>query len=351
MDEPTPPAAPSSLTTAPTAAEAAPAVSRLELKARLLVGLMVLLLLGSALFLLYARGAFERTQELVLIADDSEGVSVGSDLSFSGFPIGRVRRIALADDGSVRIIVDVPVADARWLRTTSVFVLTRGLVGGTSLRAYSGVLDDPPLPPGAERRVLFGDATAEIPRLVASARDLVANLTALTAPDAALAQGLAEVRTMAQRLNGPGGALGVALGDAAQAQRLVARLDGAIARGDALLARVDGVVAKADRQVLGPDGMLARADGQILGPDGLLQDLKGSVTELQGLLADTRASLQKVNGVLDEAQGIAGNVRTATVDLDQLRAEVETSLRRVDQLIGDVNRRWPFARDTELKLP
>jgi phospholipid/cholesterol/gamma-HCH transport system substrate-binding protein len=335
----------------PVAPVADSTVPGLEFKARLLVAFMGLLLAGSVLFLLFARGAFDRTQELVLIADDSEGVSVGTDLSFSGFPIGRVRRIALAPDGSVRIIVDVPVADARWLRESSVFVLTRSLVGGTSLRAYSGVLDDPPLPPGAERRVLFGDATAEIPQLVASVRSLLANLTAITASDSALVQSLAEVRTLTQRLNGPGGALGVALGDAEQAQKLVGRLDGALARSDALLTRLDGTVARADQQLLGPDGVLGRADRQILGPEGVLNDVKGSVAELQGLLADTRASLQKVNGVLDEAQGIAVNVRGATVDLDQLRGEVDASLRRVDQLIGDVNRRWPFARDTELKLP
>lgn len=317
--------------------DAAPPVPNLEFKATLLVLTMVLLLAGSALYLMYARGVFERTQELVLIADNAEGISVGSDLSFSGFPIGRVRRIALADDGSVRIIVDVPEDDARWLRTSSVFVLTRSLVGGTSLRAYSGVLDDPPLPAGAERRVLFGDATAEIPQLVSSVRELLANLNTLTAADAPLAASLAEVRTLLQRLNGPGGALGVVLGDAAQAQRLLSGLDGVMARSDALLVRLDGVVASADRQVLGPDGVL--------------RDVQGAVAELQALLADTRASLQKVNGVLDEAQGIAGNVRGATTDLDALRAEVETSLRRVDRLIGDVSRRWPFAADTELKLP
>jgi len=328
-----PPPAPTALTPEDTP----PPVPNLELKATLLLLAMVLLLAGSALYLMYARGAFESTQELVLIADDSEGVNVGTDLSFSGFPIGRVRRIALAEDGSVRIIVDVPEGDARWLRTSSVFVLTRSLVGGTALRAYSGVLDDPPLPAGAERRVLFGDATAEIPQLVSSVRDLLANLNTLTAPDAALAESLAEVRTLLQRLNGPGGALGVVLGDADQARRLVGGMDGVMARADALLARVDGVVASADRQVLGPQGVV--------------RDVQSAVAELQALLADTRASLQKVNGVLDEAQGIAGNVRGATVDLDALRAEVETSLRRVDRLIGDVSRRWPFARDTELKLP
>jgi len=78
--------------------EAAP-VRNAEFKAALLLVLMVLLVAGSALYLMYARGAFESTQTLVLQADDSEGVTVGMDVTFAGFPIGRVRRIELGKDG------------------------------------------------------------------------------------------------------------------------------------------------------------------------------------------------------------------------------------------------------------
>ena len=41
----------------------------------------------------------------------------------------------------------------------------------------------------------------------------------------------------------------------------------------------------------------------------------------------------------------------ASTDLGVLRAEVEASLRHVDYLITELNRKWPFARDSELKLP
>ena len=189
----------------------------LERRAGLLLVLLVLLLAGSGLYLLYARGAFEASQRLVLVADDSEGVLVGMDLTFSGFPIGRVRRIELTDQGNARILVDVPQKDAHWLRSSSVFTLSRGLVGNTNLRAYSGILSDPPLPDGAERRVLAGDASAEIPRLVAAAKDLVANLASLTRPDGALAGTLANLNTTTTRLNGPQGALGLLLGGSAAA--------------------------------------------------------------------------------------------------------------------------------------
>ena len=76
------------------------------------------------------------------------------------------------------------------------------------------MLDDPPLPDGAERTVLRGDATAEIPRLMAGARDLVDNLTAHDrSATSALAGTLANVQTTTETLNGPRGALGVLLGD------------------------------------------------------------------------------------------------------------------------------------------
>ena len=49
---------------------------RLEFRAAMLVVAVLLLIAVSAGYLLYARGVFERTQTLVLIADDSEGVAV-----------------------------------------------------------------------------------------------------------------------------------------------------------------------------------------------------------------------------------------------------------------------------------
>ena len=317
----------------PPAPEALRPVAHLELKAAALLLFTLALIVGSVMYLLYARGAFEPTQTLVLVADDSEGVVVGMDMTFSGFPIGRVRRIELADEGNARIVVDVARKDAHWLRVSSVFTLVRSMVGGTAIRAYSGLLNDDPLPDGAVRPVLRGDATSEIPQLMASARELLGNLNALTAQDAALASSLAQVRTLTERLNAPGGALQVLMGNAQDAGKVLAALD----RTNALLTRIDGLAAKTDTQ--------------LYGPGGLMPQVQASVAQLGGLLADTRATLKKVDAVLAEAQAVGANVREGTADLGALRAEVESNLRKIDQLVGDIQRKWPFARDTEIKLP
>lgn len=320
MDEPLPPA---------------PPPERLERRAALLLLLLGALVLASVAFVLYARGAFEATQRVVLVADDSEGVVVGMDLTFSGFPIGRVRRTELASDGSVRILVDVPVKDAHWLRTSSIFTITRNLVGGTAIKAYTGIPTDPPLPAGAERKLLSGDAAAEIPKIMADVRALLANLNAITAPDAPLASTLANVQKLSGRIDdklaGKRGALDLLLGD--EAPRLVATL----ARANQLLASVDGVVQKADRQLLGEQGLLA--------------DTQAAVKQVGGLLGQARDSLEKVDAVLKEAEVIARNARVASTDLDALRADVDASLRKVQALVNDINRLWPLKRDPEIKLP
>jgi len=300
--------------------------TNVELKALLLLALMAALICGFVLYVMYARGVFESTQRLVLISDDSQGVLVGMDLTFSGFPIGRVQRIELGEDGKARIIIDVPRKDANWLRTTSVFTLEHGLVGDTRIRAFSGVLTDPPLPPDSVRTVLIGDTAAQIPRLVATASALLENLQAITAADSSLNTSLDNVQTMTGRLTGKYGLLGGALGSDEDAKKIVVALD-----------RVNALLAKADQRVFGQRGVM--------------DETQAAIVQLNGVLSDTRASLKKVDAVLAEAQAIGSNAHMASNDLGALRAEVEASLRKVTQLVDEINRKWPFARDTEIKLP
>lgn len=297
-----------------------------EAKALILLVVIGALIVAFFLYVMYARGVFEKTQELVLVADDSEGVIPGMDMSFAGFPIGRVRQVELGRDGKVNILVDIARADAKWLRTTSVYTLERSVVGETRLRAYSGVLTDPPLPDHAQRPVLRGDAAAEIPRLLATARTLLENLENMTRADSHIGNALANVDTLSGRLTGRYGMLGTALGGDAEAQKLLQTLH-----------RVDTLLAKTDQRVFGKNGVM--------------DDTQGAIRELNGLLADARGTLQKADAVLAEAQAVGKNARLATDDLGRLRGEVDASLRKVNRLVDEINRKWPFKHDTEIKLP
>ncbi|MES2018133.1 MAG: MlaD family protein [Pseudomonadota bacterium] len=301
-------------------------VANVEVKAVILLVLMTALILTFLLYVMYARGVFENTQRLVLVAEDSEGVIPGMDVTFSGFPVGRVRRVELAPDGKARILVDVNQKDAKWLRVSSVFTMEKSMVGETRIRAYSGILTDPPLEENATRTVLAGDTAAEIPKLVASARTLLDNLANMTSSDSAINTSLASIQVATGKLGGKYGLLGGALGSDEEARKLLHTLE-----------RVDALLVKADQRVFGKEGVM--------------DDAQAAIRQLNTVLKDASASLKKVDAVLVEAQAIAGNTKAATKDLGALRAEVDASLRKVTHLIDEINRKWPFASETELKLP
>ncbi len=318
----------------------APLIPHVEFKAALLLALTLALIAGFLAYVMYARGVFEAKQRLVLVAEDSEGAKVGMDLTFSGFPIGRVQRIELAADGKARILIDVPLTDARWLRSSTIFTMERGLVGDTRIRAYTGVLDDPPLPDGAVRPVLRGDASAEIPRLIATMRALLENLEHMSGAESSLNASLANMQTVTERMKGRHGALAAVLGSEENARKVITALD----RANALLASVGEVSAKLDR-------IIVKTDERVFGAAGVMDETQKAIVQLNAMLREARDSLRKADAVLAEAQAVGANARTATTDLAALRAEVEASLRKVAHLVDEINRKWPFARDTGLKLP
>lgn len=303
-----------------------PEIAHAPLKAAGLMILTLLVVIAFVLFVMQARGVFQPTQRLLLVADSAEGIAVGSSLSFSGFAIGRVVRIELGDDGKAHFHIEVPVNEARWLRSSSVFTLERSVVGGASLRAFSGVLEDPPLADGARRDVLTGDASAGVPQLVAGIQQLVINLERLTAEQSALSTSLDNLQKFSGALNGRHGALNALLGGEDNARQVVEALQ-----------RTNALIGKADARLFAADGLFDKA--------------QLSVGELAQLLGDARLSLKKADAILADAQVIAGNARVATEDLDALRNEVEATLRRVSGLTEQLNQKWPFAKERELKLP
>jgi phospholipid/cholesterol/gamma-HCH transport system substrate-binding protein len=207
------------------------------------------------------------------------------------------------------------------------------LVGGAKIRAYTANLQDPPLPDRAERPVLRGDANAEIPLMVATLRSVLENVDRMTDTGSSLQESLKNVRAVTERMAGKQGVLGAALGSEDNAKKLLQTID----RANALLASLDSVVKKTDQRVLGPGGVV--------------DETQKAVVQANVILEEVRASLKRVDGILADAQAAAGNVKAATTDLAALRAEVEASLRKVAALIDEINRKWPFERDTKIKLP
>ena len=305
-----------------------------------LLALSIAVAVGFIVYVLDTRGVFDQTQRVILIADDAEGVSVGTDLTFAGFPIGRVRRIRLRDDGKVRISVRVPVSESKWLRESSVFVIDVPLVGAAKLRAFTTNLQDAPLPDRAERPVLRGDTAEEIPKMVATLRIVLDNIDQMTSSGSSLQQSLANVKTATERMAGKHGMLSAALGSDDSAQKVMESIN----RANTLLASLNGVALKMDT-------VLAKTDQRVLSAGGVVDETQKAVAQVNQILGEVRTSLKRVDGILADAESVAASTKAATADLGELRAEVDASLRKIGALVDEINRKWPFGRDSTIKLP
>ena len=312
----------------------------LGIKVGMLLAFAITVSVALVGYVLYARGTFEEFQRLTLVTDNAEGVTPGMDLTFAGFPIGRVRQVSLRSDGKALIHLRVPLDSAHWLRTTSRVTLEVPVVGAVKLRAYTSNFEDPQLPDRAQIEVLRGDTADEIPKMVADLNVILNNLQQMTAQDSSLQESLKNARIVTTRMAGKQGILGAALGSEDNARKLITSID----RANTLLATLDGVSLKLDT-------MLAKTDQQVLGPGGVVEETQKAVRQANAILTEVGAQLKRVDAILADAQVVAGNAKVATTDLGALRAEVEASLRKVGALIDEINRKWPFERDTKVKLP
>jgi phospholipid/cholesterol/gamma-HCH transport system substrate-binding protein len=99
------------------------------------------------------------------------------------------------------------------------------------------------------------------------------------------------------------------------------------------------------------DGVVAKTDQRMFGAGGVVDGTQRAVEQANAILGELRESLKRVDRILADAQAVSGNAKAATQDLAQLRAEVDASLRKVSGLIDEINRKWPFQRDSEIRLP
>lgn len=317
------------------------------MKAAILLIALPLIMIGLTVYALHARGVFEPSRKVVLLADDVEGVDVGMPIMFSGFPIGTVSRMGLSEDANVWIELAVRERDARWLRTSTVFSLVRPLVGGARLRAESPRMQDPPLPPDAKVRLEVEDAAAALPLAVARVDEVLANIERITRPGSELERTLAHLEAVASRMSGKRGLLSAVTGSDEGAERVLAsvdRLNATIASLQTVVRRVDRVVAKAESQVLGPAGITDETRKAVVQFNTGLGELRGAIAKLDATMENARAATVDIKAV-------TGSAREATVDLAELRSEVDASVRKANDLLREINRKWPFARDERFRLP
>lgn len=315
-------------------------MNRLHFKVGLFA--LVALLLGAAfvVYLLHARGFFEHTYRLQLAAASADGVAPGVPLVFSGIEIGSVTALGLNDNGGIVIRLELLERNAKWLKQNSSFTLDKPIVGGAKIRVDSPNLDAPALPDNSTMLLLTSDVSKEIPLLVERVKAILANVEHLTRKDGEINATLANAQTISGRMTGEYGVLEGLLGSPEKARTLTDSLD----KTRALITKLDGLALKMD-------GMAGRADQWLFAPNGVAEETRESLAQVRLMLNDAQSSLKKADALMTNAVAISADVKEGTQDIAALRTEIDDAVRKANALVNEINKKWPFKRDPEVKLP
>ena len=173
----------------------------------------------------------------------------------------------------------------------------------------------------------------EIPALVERVKAILTNVEYLTRKDGEINATLANVKTVTGRMTGEYGVLEGVLGSPEKARAVTDSLD----KTRALITKLDALTAKTDQWLFAQDGMA--------------EQTKASLAQVRLMLNDAQSSLKKADAVMANAVEISANVNESTQDLAQLRTEIDDAVRKANDLVNQINKKWPFAREPEVKLP
>ncbi len=302
----------------------------------------VVLLLGATFlgYLLHARGYFEHPYRLDLAAASADGVAPGMPLVFSGIEIGRVTSLGLNDGGGIVIQLELLTRNAKWLRENSSYFLDKPLLGSARIRIESPNLAAPALPDGSTMLLLSSDLSKDIPLLVERVKAVLDNVEHLTRRNGEADATLGNLKTVTGRMTGEYGVLEGVLGSPENARAVTESLD----RTRALITRLDALAQKVD-------GMAGKTDQWLFAEKGVADQTGEALAQVRLMLADAQSSLKKADALMGNAVEISADVRQGTQDLAVLRAEIDDAVRQANSLINEINRKWPFAREPEVKLP
>lgn len=315
-------------------------MNKLHFKVGLFAAASLLLAGIFIVYLLHARGFFEDTFHLQLAAASADNVAPGVPVVFSGIEIGRVTALGLNDYGGIIIHAEFLGRNARWLKETSTFTLDKPIVGSARIRVDSPDLDAPMLPDDSTMLLLSSDISKEIPELLERVKVILGNVEHLTRKDGEINAVLANVKTMTKRMNGEYGMLEGVLGSPEKARAVTDSLDS-----------IRALVAKLDSLALKIDGMATKTDQWLFAPDGVANNVHESLAQVRLMLNDAQSSLKKADALMSNAVDISANVKEGTQDMAELRTEVDDAVHKANALVNEINKKWPFKRDPEVKLP
>ncbi|KFN50205.1 MlaD family protein [Arenimonas composti] len=281
-----------------------------------LIGAFTLLVcVAAVLFALWAaKYTSERTYEEydVVFTEAVTGLSVGSQVLYSGISVGAVRELSLMKDDPRKVVARIRLAADTPVRTdTKAKLSVTGLTGTTVIQLTGGSPGAPILDGGRGREVpVIASEPSALQNIAQTANEIVDRVNQLLSED-----NIARVTRTLDQLDQITGTI------AAEKDEIAQLLRNAREATD----RLNTTLASADRTINGVDANLVQQLPALMEKlDRTLASLESASGNLDGILSDNREAIG------DFAQDGLGQVGPTMRQLRSLIRELDDLVERID---------------------
>lgn len=286
---------------------------KVELKVGVFVVITTLLIISSVIYIAYSKGFFSKEHAFTISSKSGEELTEGMAVYFSGFKIGRIENLELSDQGLVLVKIRIPDQHVKWIKSSSIFSINKPLIGSSKLIVTTPNLNSPALSPRDVPEIVRIDNIDETIKRVQPTLEkvdkVVSNIEKITA-------NLARKDSIIEMVVG-----------SPESSRSIRE---SIKKAQVILEKVDTILGKTDDQVYGSDGVL------------LL---------IRKILKDFILKLEKMNATLDNVSKLSSNAADSTKDLKTLRSEIDATVQAIGKLVNEIDKKIPFKKEPEIKLP
>ncbi len=289
-------------------------------KVGLFIVVTVLLITALVGYVAYKKDVFSRVYTFTFSSKSGEGFSEGMPLVFSGFEIGKVQSLELNEKGVVIITIKVPERHVKWIRSDTIFILDRPLIGSAKIVVYTENLNSPVLSTEMVPEIYPVDSINEA---IQKVQPILKKIDTILANSVKITTNLSGKETL----------LEMAVGD----RESVKSINELLKKSKDIGYKLDSILKKAV-------SLTAKTDEGIFGADGLLPLVRT-------ILKDIIGKLERLNATIDDLPEISSRVSKSTGDLDKLRQDIDATIDSTSELLKDIDRILPGKRGREIKIP
>ena len=280
------------------------------------------------------KGSFDDRFTYHFKTDSAESFKDGMPIKYSGFPIGRIQKIALQDDGSVHISFSVHEKNRKWLSQGSILMIIQPLLGSSYIELYTSA-DSELLKDNAfialHSSDTINDLIQKLQPAVEKANNILNNIDIITSyladENSELKQILVNLNTFSKKLAQNDALLTTVTGDEAATKSLIKSLNETT--------QIMKDVKKITKDI---SAITASLDTDIVKP------ASSSIKEIHAIMKDIKSKLEAIDGTVQA-------VGDSDADFIELKKQITAGIQKSNEIMDKVDSLMQNSTQTEVILP